>query len=154
MFLFVQDSVLGTSVGQGLQQGYYGTPSKGIECIVVKKLTQNLLESELFPMTRNNYWNVDKDGPIQKSYENEVQKGIQLGTVLGKKLQVRGEDRSTVFNRQKVGKIDKRMISSLGFGNENVFQFTELDSYKNNLHVSIDFSGSMNGEKCIKQLPM
>ena len=65
-----------------------------------------------------------------KSYENEVQKGIQLGTMLGKKLQVRGEDRTTVFNRQKVGKIDRRMISSLGFGNENVFQFTELDSYK------------------------
>ena len=40
-----------------------------------------------------------------KSYENEVQKGIQLGTVLGKKLQ-KGEDRSTVFN-DKVGKIDK-----------------------------------------------
>ena len=50
--------------------------------------------------------------------------------MLGKKLQVRGEDKSTVFNRQKVGKIDKRMISSLGFGNENVFQFTEIDSYK------------------------
>ena len=141
------------SVGQGLQQGYYGVPSKGIECIVVKKLTQNLLESELFPMTRTNYWNSVEKGPIQTPYENEVQKGIQLGTVLGKKLQVRGEDRSTVFNRQKVGKIDKRMISSLGFGNENVFQFTELDSYKKaNLHVSIDASGSMNGEKWCKTL--
>ena len=71
-----------------------------------------------------------------------------MGTILGKKLQVRGEDRTTVFNRQKVGRIDKRMISSLGFGNENVFQFTETDSYKKaNLHVSIDASGSMGGEK-------
>ena len=45
------------------------------------------------------------------------------------------------------------MISSLGFGNQNVFQFTELDSYKKaNLHVSIDASGSMNGEKWSKTI--
>ena len=141
------------NVGEGVSQGYYGAPSKGTDCIVVKKLTQNLLESELFPMTRTNYWNSAEKGPIQSNYEKEVQKGIQLGTILGKKLQVRGEDRSTVYNRQKVGKIDKRMVSSLGFGNENVFQFTELDSYKKaNLHVSIDASGSMNGEKWSKTL--
>ena len=141
------------NVGEGVSQGYYGAPSKGTDCIVVKKLTQNLLESELFPMTRTNYWNSAEKGPIQSNYEKEVQKGIQLGTILGKKLQVRGEDRSTVYNRQKVGKIDKRMVSSLGFGNENVFQFTELDSYKKaNLHVSIDASGSMNGEKWCKTL--
>ena len=40
--------------------------------------------------------------------------------------------------------IDKRMISSLGFGNENVFQYIETDSYKKaNLHVSIDASGHL-----------
>jgi hypothetical protein len=45
------------------------------------------------------------------------------------------------------------MISSLGFGNQNVFQFTELDSYKNaNLHVSIDASGSMGGDKWDKTM--
>ena len=62
--------------------------------------------------------------------KKNIEDGIKIGTQLGKKLQVRGEDKSTIFNRQKVGKIDKRMISSLGFGNENVFQFTEIDSYK------------------------
>ena len=140
------------NVGEGVNQSYWGSPSKSTECIVVKKLTKNLLESEIFPMTRQNYGWKD-ESPIRMSYEKEVQRGIQLGTVLGKKLQVRGEDRSTIYNRQKVGKIDKRMISSLGFGNENVFQFTELDSYKKaNLHVSIDASGSMNGEKWTKTL--
>jgi hypothetical protein len=55
---------------------------------------------------------------------------------------------TTVFNRQKHGKIDKRMISSLGFGNENVFSYIETDSYKKaNLHISIDASGSMGGSK-------
>ena len=111
-----------------------------------KKMTKSLFESDLFPMTSRNYW--DSDTVMRMDYEEEVQKGIKLGTMLGKKLQVRGEDRTTVFNRQKVGRIDKRMISSLGFGNENVFQFSEVDSYKKaNLHISIDASSSMNGDK-------
>ena len=131
-------------VGKEVNQGYYGNQS--VQCIVVKKMTKSLFESDLFPMTSRNYW--DGDTVMRMDYEEEVQKGIKLGTMLGKKLQVRGEDRTTVFNRQKVGRIDKRMISSLGFGNENVFQFTEIDSYKKaNLHISIDASSSMNGEK-------
>jgi len=139
------------SVGENLDNGW-GNIQRGVECIVVKKLTQNLFQSELFPMTYLNYWN-SEEGPVRLHYQNEVDNGIKLGTVLGRKLQVRGEDRSTVFNRQKIGKIDKRMISSLGFGNENVFQFTELDSYKKaNLHVSIDASGSMGGDKWSKTL--
>jgi hypothetical protein len=123
------------------------------QCIVVKKLTRSLWESELFPMTYNNYWNTENAGLVRMSYQEDVDKGIKLGTMLGKKLQVRGEDKSTVFNRQKVGKIDKRMISSLGFGNENVFQFTEIDSYKKaNLHISVDASSSMGGSKWEKTM--
>ena len=129
---------------------YYGNPTT--QCIVVKKLTKSLFESELFPMTYNNYWN-EKEGPVKMYYQKNVDEGIKLGTMLGKKLQVRGEDKSTVFNRQKVGKIDRRMISSLGFGNENVFQFTEIDSYKKaNLHISVDASSSMGGSKWEKTI--
>ena len=131
-------------VGKDVNQGYYGNQS--VQCIVVKKLTKGLFESDMFPMTYRNYW--DDETPMRMEYVEQVQKGIKLGTMLGKKLQVRGEDRTTVFNRQKVGRIDKRMISSLGFGNENVFQFSEVDSYKKaNLHISIDASSSMNGDK-------
>ena len=134
-------------VGKDASAGYYSR-GNSVQCIVVKKLTKGLFESDLFPMTRNSYSWHDDEGPIRMTYQNQVDNGIKLGTILGKKLQVRGEDRTTVFNRQKVGKIDKRMISSLGFGNENVFQFSELDSYKKaNLHISIDASSSMGGEK-------
>ena len=131
-------------VGKDVHQGYYGNQS--VQCIVVKKLTKGLFESDMFPMTYRNYWN--EETPMRMEYQPQVDKGIKLGTMLGKKLQVRGEDRTTVFNRQKVGRIDKRMISSLGFGNENVFQFSEVDSYKKaNLHISVDASSSMNGRK-------
>jgi hypothetical protein len=118
-------------------------------------MTQSLFESYLFPLTSNTYnFGTDTEyGIVAMTYQEEVQNGIKLGTILGKKLQVRGEDRTTIFNRQKVGRIDKRMISSLGFGNENVFQFSELDSYKKaNLHISIDASSSMNGSKWRKTL--
>ena len=140
-----------SNVGQNLDNGWGST--KGTQCIVVKKLTQSLLESEMFPMTSNNWWNTETEGKIKRYYESEVMEGIKLGVILGKKLQVRGEDRNTVFNRQKHGKIDKRMISSLGFGNENVFSYIETDSYKKaNLHISIDASGSMGGDKWSKTL--
>jgi len=137
-----------TTVGNGYDENGWGRVSNGTECIVVKKLTKSLFENETFPMTYNNYWNVSEEGPVRMYYQKQVDEGIKIGTILGKKLQVRGEDRTTVFNRQKVGKIDKRMISSLGFGNTNVFQFSEIDSYKKaNLHISVDASGSMNGSK-------
>ena len=136
-----------TNVGSNLQNGW-GKVYKGTQCIVVKKLTKSLLESEMFPMTRNNWYNTEENGLISRSFEKQVAEGIRIGTILGKKLQVRGEDRSTIFNRQKHGRIDKRMIASLGFGNENVFSYIETDSYKKaNLHVSIDASGSMGGAK-------
>ena len=136
-----------TTVGNGYDENGWGRVSKGTECIVVKKLTKNLFENEAFPMTTNNYYK-SEDGPVRMYWQSQVDEGIKLGTILGRKLQVRGEDRTTVFNRQKVGRIDKRMISSLGFGNENVFQFSEIDSYKKaNLHISVDASGSMGGKK-------
>ena len=140
------------NVGAGIDEGW-GSITKGTQCIVVKKLTQSLLESEMFPMTHNNWWNTESEGKVRRYYESEVMEGVKIGTILGKKLQVRGEDRNTVFNRQKHGKIDKRMISSLGFGNENVFSYIETDSYKKaNLHISIDASGSMGGDKWTKTL--
>ena len=136
-----------TTVGNGYDENGWGRVSKGTECIVVKKLTKNLFENETFPMTTNNYYK-SEEGSVRMYWQSQVDEGIKLVTILGRKLQVRGEDRTTVFNRQKVGRIDKRMISSLGFGNENVFQFSEIDSYKKaNLHISVDASGSMGGKK-------
>jgi hypothetical protein len=117
--------------------------NEGVSCVVVKKLTNDLLHSEQFPLTSTGY-----DGNLYEENVEEVMNGIRIGNTVGKKLTIRGEDRTTVYNRQRIGKIDKRMISSLGYGNENVFSFKEVDTYKNaNLHVSIDASGSMNGKK-------
>lgn len=131
------------SVGDGVSD-YYGRPSKGVGCVLVNKLTKQLMDSDMFPLTYVNYMTRTAD----IKYANEVSNGIKLGTILGKKLQIRGESRTTVYNRQRIGKIDKRLISSLGFGNENVFSIFETDSFKKaNLHISLDASGSMHGSK-------
>jgi hypothetical protein len=139
------------TVGQELANGT--VINKGIECIVVKKMNQSLLESSDFPLADLRY--NSKAGEHQNHLQcaSEVLEGIRLGTILGKKLQVRSESRETIFNRQLVGRMDKRMISSLGFGNEHVFFTKEIDAYKKaNLHISVDASGSMSGTKWRKTM--
>lgn len=134
-------------------QDYYGTQStfKGIECVVVKKMTRALMENQNFPLTSKR-WNADDD-TMYLQHANEVAEGIRLGTLLGKKLQVRGESRDTIFNRQLVGKLDRRMVSALGYGNEHVFFTKETDQFKKaNLHISVDASGSMGGSKWNKTM--
>lgn len=132
-------------VGNGMDR--HGSVMKGVDCIVVKRLTENLLKSDDFPFSHND-WNTSEP---KIWAEDEVRRGTTLGTLLGKKLQVRSESRETVFSRLKRGKIDGRMVASLGYDNENVFYTNEVDQFKKaNLHISIDYSGSMSGEKLRK----
>ncbi len=139
------------TVGQELANGKVVT--KGIDCIVVKKMTQTLMESHDFPLASLRYNAKEGEHQCQTHCATEVAEGIRIGTILGKKLQVRSESRETIFNRQLVGRMDKRMISSLGFGNEHVFYTKEVDQYKKaNLHISVDASGSMGGTKWRKTM--
>ena len=138
-------------VGEELANGTVVT--KGIDCIVVKKMTQSLMESPEFPLSSLRYNAKEGEHQCQSQCSTEVAEGIRIGTILGKKLQVRAESRETIFNRQLVGRMDKRMISSLGFGNEHVFYTKEIDAYKKaNLHISVDASGSMGGTKWRKTM--
>jgi len=125
----------------------YGATMKGVDCIVVKRLTENMLKSDDFPFAHNDWQTND----VKIWAEDEVRRGTTLGTLLGKKLQVRSESRETIFSRLKKGKIDGRMVASLGYENENVFFTNEVDQFKKaNLHISIDYSGSMSGDKLRK----
>ena len=132
-------------VGNAMERN--GNVMKGVDCIVVKRLTENMLKSDDFPFSHND-WNT-KEPRVWA--EDEVRRGTTLGTLLGKKLQVRSESRETIFSRLKRGKIDGRMVASLGYDNENVFFTNEVDQFKKaNLHISIDYSGSMSGDKLRK----
>jgi nitric oxide reductase activation protein len=75
-----------------------------------------------------------------------IGRGISLGKKLGKKLEIRNEERSTKWTRQNSGRIDKRLIAELGFDNENIFKTTFIEKYNDAyMHISIDGSGSMSG---------
>ena len=130
---------------------------KGVKCLVVRKLTKSLIEASgnwesglgiLSPTkySRYNYGNPNKE-------TGYVEEGIRLGTVLGRKLQVRGESRETKWTRLDSGRIDKRLIAELGFGNERVFNTSFVESYSDAfLHISVDASGSMSGDKWINTM--
>jgi len=136
-------------VGSDYQDQYGNTIGKGVDCIVVKNLTDSLVNDEAFPFSYIDW----KTKEAQRWAESEVRKGVTLGTLLGKKLQVRNESRETVYSRLTKGKIDGRMVASLGYDNENVFYSKEVDQYKKaNLHISIDYSGSMSGDKLRKAI--
>lgn len=125
-----------------------GWKKKGVKCLVVRKLTKELIDSDILQCLYKNrysryYWNND-----DTKITGFVEAGIALGTKLGKKLQVRGESRDTKWSRLDSGRIDKRLIAELGFGNQRVFQTTFTESYSDAfLHISVDASGSMNGDK-------
>jgi hypothetical protein len=108
-----------------------------------------MMESDTFHMAYcSTNWKTNVRELRRILSESDFNQAETMGTVMGKKLQVRNESRETIFNRQKNGKIDGRMVASLGFDYENVFTQTFVDKFKKaNIHLSIDASGSMGGQK-------
>jgi len=76
----------------------------------------------------------------------KVEEGFRIGAMLGRKLQSRNEERTIKTTRLNSGKIDRRLLSELGFDSERIFSntliFTSKESF---IHIDIDASGSMNG---------
>tara|TARA_R100000951_G_scaffold95586_1_gene84669 strand:- start:48 stop:2129 length:2082 start_codon:yes stop_codon:yes gene_type:complete len=131
-------------VANGVTDNYYGkkTPTK---VLLVKKFTKALAESDTIRMiqTPNYRW-------AGEETKEAITKGLVMGTMLGRKLQVRGESRETKWSRKDSGRIDKRLIAELGFGNQRVFHTSFVEQYSDAfLHISVDASGSMGGKKWI-----
>ena len=106
-----------------------------VDTIVIKNLTKNIIDHmpDLF---------------AGRPDHDHILKGIRLGKMLGKKLQVRNEDKTLKSTRLQTGKIDRRLISQLGYDNVNVFHKIVTDRFKDYfIHISIDASGSMWGNK-------
>jgi DNA-binding Lrp family transcriptional regulator len=142
------------NVGNGLWKDSWSSQvGKGTKCLVVKKLTQSLIDSNQFSCAskyNQEYYSGNKWS--SKKY-NFVEEGLRLGSILGKKLKVRGEESQIKYTRKDSGRLDKRLIAELGFGNSNVFSQTFVDKYnKAYLHISVDASGSMGGDKWNKAM--
>ena len=57
-----------------------------------------------------------------------VNKGIMLGTQLGKKLKTRNEERVLQTPRMKSGKLNGRMLHEIGFGNFDIFDQININT--------------------------
>ena len=132
-------------VGKDLNNEGWGKVEK-TKCILVSNFTKSLVDSNTVSMLRSSKYYVEDN-------ELAVKEGLRLGTILGRKLSVRTESRDTKYTRKNTGRIDKRLISELGFGNTDVFQQTFVDTFPDAfLHISVDASGSMGGGKWINTM--
>lgn len=136
-------------------------PLCNLDTLVIKKLTPSVICTlpRLFDLYAGDYItgarNYEADVHRASHYvrsihstDKAVTKGIILGKQLGRKLQIRDAERSLKTTRLQTGKIDRRLISQLGYDNANVFHRIVKDRFKNYfIHISIDASGSMSGNK-------
>ena len=134
------------SVGRDVQQSEWKSAGKNFKgttnVLFVKKITQQMIDDNVFPSL------LQSSGYYGGRTQESVIAGKKLGTMLGKKLQVRSESRTLKNSRLDSGRIDKRLIAELGFGNSKVFQTTFVENYNDAImHISVDASGSMGGDK-------
>ena len=131
------------NTGKGEIDTWYGKKQfGGYDTVLIKNFNKSLIDSNVYDNIFN-YWESQNE-----TNQVAIDKGLSLGTMLGRKLQVRNESSSLKNSRLNKGKIDKRLIASLGFGNENVFEQTFVTRYNDAyVHLSIDASGSMHGNR-------
>ena len=115
---------------------------KGIDVLVIKDFNKKLIESSPFRIfDTSHYVSLDDRQMV-------IDKGLAMGNQLGRKLQIRNEENTLKNTRLSKGRIDKRLLASLGFGAENVFSQEFVTKYNNAIvHLSIDISSSMRGKR-------
>ena len=119
-------------------------PGNNIKCdvIVIRGMSDAICNSDIVGSQYNN------SSCRRKDYEEAVVEGWALGGILGRKLKTRDEERSLKTTRLPAGRIDRRLVAELGFGNDKVFAQTLIKTVKPSMiHISLDASGSMGGGK-------
>lgn len=112
------------------------------ECIVTRKLTKQMLDQS---------WFIFGNGYGSKRVRDAIIVGRRMGRILEHKLQVRNDPVTTKYTRLQTGNIDRRLLANLGMDIVDIFQKSRIDSFKPAmLHLTIDASGSMHGEKWTK----
>jgi hypothetical protein len=115
------------------------------EVVVIHGMADKILENRDLISAQYSDWNTS-----WRSERNAkaIEAGWQLGTLLGRKLKTRDEERTLKTTRLDAGRIDKRLIAELGFGNDKIFSQSFTKTAKSStIHISLDASGSMSGDK-------
>ena len=114
---------------------------KDINVHIIKKLTDEVIKSGLYGVFQS------PSSLLGGEYSKCFEEGVNKGKRLLKKLQIRNESTSLESHRLKKGKIDTRRVYASDF-TEDIFKRIDRSNYKPlSVHLSIDGSGSMHGEK-------
>ncbi len=114
---------------------------RDIKCMIVKGLSQAVKVPEIRCHISQSKYHMDLMRP-------HIIQGLQIGQQLGNRLKTRTESHSLTTTRQASGRIDKRLLSELGFNNDHVFTQTKFEQTRpGHIHISVDASGSMSGTK-------
>ena len=126
-----------------------GSGSQSVNILFIGRMTPGVLENANFRTM------FSKNTTAYGCSENiqAINEGFVLGKLLGSRLQVRNEEKSLKHTRQDSGKIDRRLISALGYDVTSIFSKTDVTRYpKAHIHISVDISGSMSGLRMFKAL--
>ena len=133
----------------------------------INKSTKNQVNKLAKSDTKLNSYNISKNSNIPtiitydwehyftsklKPCEKAVERGLFLGKKLLSKLQTRNNIKKDIFENQKKGKLNTNKLFKAQF-KEDIFYKVEKEDYKNTfIHISLDLSGSMRGNKLEKTI--
>lgn len=116
-----------------------------------------MIEGESYPYIRVPRLTANSKGVLPYSMftkwsrsgnSEQVRRGRRLGQIMVDRIKIRHDSNETKFSRRPVGKIDRRLIHSLGTDNQNVFYSKVVQDYKNSIiYLTVDCSSSMYGKK-------
>ena len=119
------------------------TNSEGVmlkqRVIIIPNITNNLIN--------NNFMGLFTKGINPHNNKEFLEKGLIKGKKLLKQLKVRNEEQRLETNHLKKGKLDSKRLYAANY-TDDIFKKIDIKTYKKiNIHLSIDGSGSMRGDK-------
>lgn len=123
---------------------YTDYENRRIKVTVLNEMTRDLIYSGRYP-----FFNTES----VHHTENAVKEGIYLGKQLARKIAFRNDHRQTRFSRLEQGRIDRRLLHSVSYGNNEIFYKSIEEPFPTvNFHISIDGSHSMSGNCFLRSL--
>jgi hypothetical protein len=125
-----------------------------VDCVVVQQMSRELVLSgqEVFPLCGAMKMGEDLPDPPSDVAE-AVKHGIAIGTKLGRKLQIRAEEHPIKTIHKRDGRLNRRLLHTAAFDVEDLFYKVTTETHNDaNLHISVDASSSMAGNKWNKTM--
>lgn len=117
-----------------------GNGIPGGKCMVTRRVSEKMFGQDWFIFYR--------PYRTQEHLDRVMTAGKRMGQILLHRLQVRNDPLMTKYNRLPAGNIDRRMLAQLGMDMTSIFHKMQVDTHKPvMLHLSLDASGSMAGNK-------